>query len=114
MKIAGRTKNGGVPEEDKEFFVAVRVILPSIMASPLKIQGRRPRQSNMSNDQSGRAKKNWRTYLPHIASPKTQLFRGRVIQFIGGRHWSLCLITQIESAKITSASGADNEIRNDN
>ena len=39
----------------------------------------------------------WRTFGPHSAPVAEQRFVGAVRQIIGGRRWSLCVITRIES-----------------
>lgn len=43
-----------------------------------------------------RKRRSRRTWLPH-RSPKAQRsFSGAMIQIVGGRRWSLCLITKID------------------
>jgi hypothetical protein len=51
-----------------------------------------------------------KTWLPHRAPRSEQRFIGAVRQIVGGRRWSLCLITQIEpTGKSEIASRTDQE-----
>ena len=38
----------------------------------------------------------WRTFGPHSTPVAEQRFVGAVRQIVGGRRWSLCLVTKIE------------------
>lgn len=41
----------------------------------------------------------WRTWAPHRAPVAEQRFVGAVRQIVGGRRWSLCLVTRIEDQR---------------
>lgn len=42
----------------------------------------------------------WRRYGPH-STPVSRFLRAHVRQFVGGRTWSLCLITKMERTDTT-------------
>lgn len=39
----------------------------------------------------------WRTWAPHRTPVAERRFVGAVRQIVGGRRWSLCLVTRMES-----------------